>query len=133
MNFTKLLRTPILKNICERLLLVAGCRTTYKLNRRDLLLLPCLVYINASVASSFTSFIYNFFVNICFGFEIKLANGKLHEGLTASSKIKPQRTRLNFQAAPAGMIMWNLQIKILYILGHTDNDKDRLQHPEQQI
>ena len=31
------------------------------------------------------------------------------------------------------MAMWNLQIKIIYILGHTDNDKDRLQHPEQQI
>ena len=27
-NFAKLLRTPILKNICERLLLVAGWRTT---------------------------------------------------------------------------------------------------------
>ena len=34
MNFAKLLRTPILKNICERLPLVAGWRTTYKLNRR---------------------------------------------------------------------------------------------------
>ena len=28
MNFPKLLRTPILKNICERLLLAAGLRTT---------------------------------------------------------------------------------------------------------
>ena len=41
--------------------------------------------------------------------------------------------RLNFQAAPTNMVMWNLQIKILYMLGHTDNDKDRLQHPEHQI
>ena len=68
MNFTKLLRTPILKNICERLLLVAGCRTTYKLNRRDLLLLPCLVYINASVASSFYFFYLQFLCQYLFWF-----------------------------------------------------------------
>ena len=40
---------------------------------------------------------------------------------------------LNFHTALANMVMWNLQIEILHILGHTDNDKDRLQHPEQQI
>ena len=48
-------------------------------------------------------------------------------------KIQLQRTRLNFQTAPTNMVVWNLQIKIIYRLGHTDNDKDRLQHPEQQI
>ena len=31
------------------------------------------------------------------------------------------------------MVMRNLQIKILYILSHTENDKDRLEHPEQLI
>ena len=31
------------------------------------------------------------------------------------------------------MVMWNLQIKILYLLGQTDNGKDRLQRPEKQI
>ena len=56
MNFAKLLRTPILKNVCDRLLLFAGQKTTYKLNRRDLLLLPCLVHFNISVASSFLFF-----------------------------------------------------------------------------
>ena len=29
--------------------------------------------------------------------------------------------------------MWNLQTENLYILGHTDNDNEMLQHPEQQI
>ena len=51
-----------------------------ELNRRDLLLLSCLVYSNISEASSkvlFPSFIYDFFIHICFGFETKLANGKL--------------------------------------------------------
>ena len=82
MNFTKLLRTPISKNICERLLLVADSRTRYQLNRRYLLLLPCYVYINISVASYFFFFYSRFFfVNICFGSETKLANGKLHEEL----------------------------------------------------
>ena len=52
----QLLRTPISKNICERLLLVAGSRTRYQLNRRDLLLLPCYVYINISAASYFFFF-----------------------------------------------------------------------------
>ena len=52
---------------------------------------------------------------------------------SVGSKIQVQRTRLNFQTDHTNMVMWNLQIKILYILGHTDNDKDRLQHPEQQI
>ena len=41
--------------------------------------------------------------------------------------------RLNFQTAPTNMVMGNLQIEILSLLGHADNDKDRLQHPEQQI
>ena len=52
---------------------------------------------------------------------------------SAGSKIQPQRTKLNFQTAPIDMTMCNLHIKILYIVGDTDNGKDRLQHPEQQI
>ena len=60
MNLTKFLRTIILKNICERLLLVAGWRNTQKLNRRDLLLLPYLVYINISIANSFSYFYLRF-------------------------------------------------------------------------
>ena len=39
--------------------------------------------------------------------------------------------RLNFQAAPINTVMWNVQIKIIYILGHTSNNKDKLKHPEQ--
>ena len=68
MNFAKLLRTPILKNICERLLLVAGWRTMQKLNRRDLLFLPCLVYINISVGSSFFFFYLRFLYAYLFWF-----------------------------------------------------------------
>ena len=40
--------------------------------------------------------------------------------------VASQRTRPCFQTAPANIVMWNLQIEILYILGHTDNEKDRL-------
>ena len=64
MNIEKLLRTPILKNICERLLLVTCWKSTKKLNRGDLLLLPCLVYMNISYASSF-SFFYLRFLCTC--------------------------------------------------------------------
>ena len=66
MNFAKLLRIPILKNICERLLLVAGWRATQKLNLRDLLLLPYLVYINISVGSSFFFFYLRFLYTYLF-------------------------------------------------------------------
>ena len=80
-NFAKFLRATILKNICERLLLVAGWRTTHKLSPRDLPLLTCLVYINISVASSFPSFIYDFFMHFCFIHfcfnKTKLTKGKL--------------------------------------------------------
>ena len=31
------------------------------------------------------------------------------------------------------MVMYNLQIEILYMLGYTDNAKDMLQDPERQI
>ena len=75
MKFAKLLRTPILKNICVRLLLAVGWRTTQKLSLRDLLLLTCLAYINISVASFFPSFIYDFLIHFD---ETKLTNGKLH-------------------------------------------------------
>ena len=81
----------------------------------------------------FPSFIYDFLIHICFGFETKTSKRKIIWRTSAGSKIKPQRMRLNFQTGPAIMVMWNMHIKILYILGHTDNDKDRLQHPEQQI
>ena len=78
LNFAKFLRTPTLKNICERLLLVAGWWTTSKLSRRHSLLLTCLVYINISAASFFPSFIYGILIDICFGFEeTKLTKGKL--------------------------------------------------------
>ena len=65
-NFVKRLRTPILKNFCERLVLVSGRTTTQKLSSRDLLLLTCLVYINISIASSFSFF------------SSKLTKGKLY-------------------------------------------------------
>ena len=38
-----------------------------------------------------------------------------------------------FRTVLTNMVMWNLQIERIYALGHTDNDKDRLQHPKQQI
>ena len=50
----------------------------------------------------------------------------------AGSKIKLERTRLNSQTAPINMVMWNLQIQVVYILGKTDIEKDRLQHPQQK-
>ena len=59
----------------------SGCRwkATQKLSRRDLLLVTCLAYIKISVASSFSFFIYNLFIPICFGFdETKLTKGKLY-------------------------------------------------------
>ena len=68
LNFAKLLRTSSLKNICERLLLAPGWRTTQKLNRRDLLHLPCLVYINISVGSSFFFFYLRFLYAYLFWF-----------------------------------------------------------------
>ena len=55
-------------NICERLLLAAGCRTTQKLSRRDLLFLPFLVCINISVGSSFFFFYLRFFYAYLFWF-----------------------------------------------------------------
>ena len=86
-NFAIFLGAPILKTICERLLLVAGWRTAKKLSRRDLPLLTCLVYINISVASFFHSFFYDFFMHICFGFdETKLTKGKLYGELRAVLK-----------------------------------------------
>ena len=63
---------------------------------------------------------------IYFSFETKLVNGTLYGEMQPFLKYN-----LNFQTTVANMVMWNLQIKILYILGHTGNDKDRLQHPEQ--
>ena len=81
-NFSKILAASILKNICERLLLVAGWRTTQKLSRIDLPLLTCLVYINISIATSFPSFIYDFVIHFCLGFvKTKLTKVKLHKEL----------------------------------------------------
>ena len=60
-EFCKIFKSTILKNICERVILVVGRRITLKLSTRDLLLLTCLVYINISEASTFPSFIYNSF------------------------------------------------------------------------
>ena len=31
------------------------------------------------------------------------------------------------------MVIWNLQIKSIYMIGHTENDKDKLQYLEQEI
>ena len=68
-NFVKRLRTSVLKNICEWLVLVAGWATMKKLSSTDLWLLTCLVYINISVASSFSFF------------SSKLTKGKLYREL----------------------------------------------------
>ena len=54
---------------------------------------------------------------------------ELYGELRPVLKYNFKRTRLNFQTTPTNVVMWNLEIKILYILGHTDNDKERLQHP----
>ena len=69
MNFEKLLRTP-------------GWRTTYKLNHKDLLLLPCLVYINISEASSFAFFYLRFRHAYLFWFETKLESKKISKNET---------------------------------------------------
>ena len=107
-NFVKLSRAPILKNIFEWLLLTAiVLHVEIKLQRFTLVLF-------------FFSFLWTY-------------KGNIMRRTSVGSKIQVQRTRLNFQTEHTNMVMWNLQIKILYILGHTDNDKDRLQHPEQQI
>ena len=127
MNFAKL-RTPILKTICERLL-AAGWRTTQKLNRRDLLLLRCLVYINISVASSFPFFYLRFlYTYLKLNLQTKnyVENFGRFQNLTSKNKTKFSGCPDEY--GPTNMVMWNLQIKILYILGHTDNDKGRLQH-----
>ena len=79
MNFAKFSRTSILKNICERLLLAPGWRATQKLNRRDLPLLPCLVYINISVGSSFFFFYVRFLYAYLFWFlKLNLQTEKLY-------------------------------------------------------
>ena len=43
------------------------------------------------------------------------------------------KNETEFSDCATDMVMWNLEIKILYILGHTDNGKGRLQHPEQRV
>ena len=96
LNFAKVLKAPISKNICEGLRLVAGWRTTQKLSQSIftiyailtyLPLLTCLVYVNLSVASSFPSFMYNFCIRICFYVdETKLTNGKLSADLRSVLK-----------------------------------------------
>ena len=60
---------PLNSFIPDRVALAAGWRTTYKLRCRDLLLLTCFVYINIYVASFFHSFVYNFFIDVCFSSE----------------------------------------------------------------
>ena len=77
MNFAKLLRTTILKNICERLLLAAGLRTTQKMNRRDCFFYLVLFILTFLQLVLFPFFIDDFLIHICFCFETKLANGKL--------------------------------------------------------
>ena len=76
-NFAKRLRIPmvaVVRILMVEYLLIAGWRTTYKLNCRNLLLLICLV------ASSFYFFnLQFFFIHICFGFdETKLTNEKFY-------------------------------------------------------
>ena len=53
----------------------------------------------------------------------------LYRRTSAGSKM--QRTRLSFPTAPTNMVIWNLQVEIIYILDHTNTDKDRLQHRKQ--
>ena len=126
-----------MKNICERLLMVAGWRSTQKLSSRDLLLLTSLIFINISGASFFLSFIYDFFfIDICFvlrKLNLQWENYMKNFDRFWNIAENINRTRLNFQTALTNMVMWNLQIKIFCISGHTGNDKGRLQHPEQEI
>ena len=70
-----------------------------------------------------------FYIFDLFLTKLNLQKGKLYRELRQVL----QRMRLHFQTALTNMVIWKLQTKILYILGHTDNDKDRLQHPEQQM
>ena len=68
LNFTKLLRTHILKNIWERPASSCRLEKMYKLNDRDLLLLPCLVQINISLASCLFFFYLRFRYTYLFWF-----------------------------------------------------------------
>ena len=78
----------------------------------------------------FPSFIYNFFIHTCFGFdETKLRHGKLYRKLRPVLKYNFKERDWIFRPHRQ-MVMWNLQNKILYILSHTGNDKDRLQLTE---
>lgn len=52
------------------------------------------------------------------------------ENLGHVENITSKKETENFQAVPTKVVMWNLEIKIFYILGHTD--KDILKHLEQQ-
>ena len=72
-------------------------------------------------------------MHTCFSFdETKLTNGKLCGELRQVLSIT-SKNGTEFSDCPTNMVMWNLKINILRIMGHTDNEKDRLQHPEQQI
>ena len=81
MNFSKFLRTSISKNICEGLLLVAGWWTA------EIYYFYLVLFTLTSLWLGFFSFIYDFFIHICFGFETKLANGKLYGELRPILKI----------------------------------------------
>ena len=88
MNFEKLLRAPILKNICERLVLIAAEEP-----RRNRTAEICYFYLVLFTLTSlklvlFPSFIYDLFIHICFGFETKLVNRKLSEELRPVLKYK---------------------------------------------
>ena len=128
MNFAKLLRTAILKNICEQLFWLQAGESRRNWTAKTYYFYLILLTLTSLKLIFFPTFIYDFFIHIWFVFETKLANGKLYGKLRSVLKhnLKEQDWTVN-------MVMWKLQIKIFYILGHTDNDKDRLQHAEQQI
>ena len=64
----------------------------------------------------------------------KLTNGKLYGELRLAVKyyIAKNKTEFSECVDKSGHVEF-VDENLLYILGHTDNDKDRLQYPGQQI
>ena len=93
-NFATFLRIYFLKNICERLPLVVESTTTQKLNNRDLLLVITLTFLSLVFSPSF---IYDFFIDICFGFEETNYMEKLYGELHPILKYKFKEQNLIFR------------------------------------
>ena len=85
LKFAKSLRTPILKNICKRLLLFIHIWWSCRLENHVQIEKPVLFSLTSLQLVRFYSFLFDFFIHIWFGFgETKLSKGKLY------GKLRPQ-------------------------------------------